>query len=153
VTFEHRLSEFAGLPVAQFPIGRGAAAPSVAADAAAWRVRIESSGWHADAAKHHRDFAELFAAFLEQVDASRIVARLATLDLSLGTLGDEGAAALLAGQPLNHLERLDLHHHFLSGAMTERLREALPEVELDLTGQCEPTTWGGQPRRYIAVSE
>ena len=45
-----------------------------------------------------------------------VVARLETLDLSLGTLSDAGAAALLAGQPLTHLRKLDLHHHFLSDA-------------------------------------
>jgi hypothetical protein len=255
VTFEHRLSGLAGLPVVEFPIERGAAAPPVEPDAVAWRVRIEADGWNDDPADNHRDFDELFAAFLERVDTTRvralvvgmtgfecefqsspavdllaghaadfpnlraiffadvlreesdvayiehadlmpilesfplleefhvrgnvedayekifptavrpfrhiaaalahapIVARLATLDLSLGALGDEGGAALLAGQPLNHLERLDLHHHFLSAAMAERLREALPDVELDLADQCEQTTWGGQPHRYIAVSE
>ena len=42
------------------------------------------------------------------------MARLKTLDLSMGVLSDVGAEALLAGQPLTHLRRLDLHHHFLS---------------------------------------
>jgi hypothetical protein len=82
-----------------------------------------------------------------------IVARLEELDLSLGTLGDEGAAALLAGQPLTHLRKLDLHHHFMSSAMTQRLREALPNVELNLDEQNEPESWGGESHRYIAVSE
>ena len=82
-----------------------------------------------------------------------IVARLESLDLSLGALGDEGAAALLAGQPLTHLKSLDLHHHFISSAMTERLTEALPCVELDLTEQNEPDEWDGEFHRYIAVSE
>jgi catechol 2,3-dioxygenase-like lactoylglutathione lyase family enzyme len=82
-----------------------------------------------------------------------IVARLEELDLSLGTLGDEGAAALLAGQPLTHLRKLDLHHHFMSSAMTQRLHEALPDVELNLDEQNEPDSWGGESHRYIAVSE
>jgi hypothetical protein len=82
-----------------------------------------------------------------------IVARLEELDLSLGTLGDEGAAALLAGQPLTHLRKLDLHHHYMSSAMTQRLREALPNVELNLDEQNEPDSWGGESHRYIAVSE
>lgn len=62
-----------------------------------------------------------------------VVAGLETLDLSLGTLGDEGAAALLAGQGLTHLKRLDLHHHYMSDAMIERLREALPDVEVEVS--------------------
>ncbi|MEV7028305.1 STM4015 family protein, partial [Kitasatospora sp. NPDC093558] len=52
-----------------------------------------------------------------------VVARLETLDLSMGVLSDEGAAALLEGQPLTHLSILDLHHHYLTDAMQERLCE------------------------------
>lgn len=84
-----------------------------------------------------------------------VVARLESLNLSLGTLSDVGAAALLAGQPLTHLKQLDLHHHFLSDAMVARLREALPGVELDLDEQLEARKWGEdeQSYRYVAVSE
>jgi hypothetical protein len=82
-----------------------------------------------------------------------IVSRLEVLDLSLGTLGDEGAAALLAGQPLTHLKKLDLHHHYISEAMQERLRAALPGVEVDLSEQEEPDDWDGEENRYVAVSE
>lgn len=82
-----------------------------------------------------------------------VVAQLESLDLSLGTLSDVGAAALLAGQPLTHLRRLDLHHHFLSNAMIERLEQALPDVEVDASERLEPREWGGQTHRYVAVSE
>jgi hypothetical protein len=37
--------------------------------------------------------------------------------------------------------------------MTQRLREALPDVELNLDEQNEPDSWGGESHRYIAVSE
>lgn len=91
-----------------------------------------------------------------------VVAALESLDLSLGSLGDEGAAALLAGQPLTHLNRLDLHHHFLSEAMIQRLWEALPDVEIDVNEQWKPRIWNtdnprrddfGRAHRYVAVSE
>jgi hypothetical protein len=82
-----------------------------------------------------------------------VVARLESLDLSLGTLSDVGAAALLAGQPLTHLKRLDLHHHFLSDAMIERLWRALPDVEVDVSEQMVLREWNGQPTRYVAVAE
>lgn len=83
-----------------------------------------------------------------------IVSRLEVLDLSLGTLGDEGAAALLAGQPLTYLKKLDLHHHFISEPMQERLREALPGVDLDLSRHEEPDEWDeGQENRFVAVAE
>lgn len=79
-----------------------------------------------------------------------VVAQLESLDLSLGTFGDEGAAALLAGQPLDHLRKLDLRHHFLSAGMAARLREAWPTVEIDLSDQQKEDRWH---RRYIAVAE
>jgi hypothetical protein len=67
-----------------------------------------------------------------------IVARLESLDLSMGALTDEGAEALLSGQPLTHLRRLAMHHHYLSDEMMERVRAALPGVEVDLDSQEEP---------------
>lgn len=79
-----------------------------------------------------------------------VVARLHTLDLSLGTLSDEGAAALLAGQPLTHLRRLDLHHHYISPELAARLIEELPGVEIDLSDAKEAERDGD---RYVAVAE
>ncbi|MGW4249747.1 STM4015 family protein [Nocardia sp. NPDC004722] len=90
------------------------------------------------------------------VAAAPVVARLSTLDLSLGTLGDEGAAALLNGQPLTHLRTLDLHHHFISESMQERLRKALePDgVSVDLTeSETEDAADDPRDRRYTAVAE
>ena len=82
-----------------------------------------------------------------------VVARLSTLDLSLGMLSDVGASALLAGQPLTHLRRLDLHHHYLSSEMMDRLRAELEPsgVELDLTKAQGSDT--DLEDRYISVSE
>ncbi|MFC6884002.1 MULTISPECIES: STM4015 family protein [Actinomadura] len=83
------------------------------------------------------------------VAGAPVVARLETLSLAMGALTDEGAEALLTGQPLTHLRRLDLHHHFLTDPMVERVSAALPGVEVDLNEQEEPDDdW-----RYIAVSE
>ncbi|MFI0407903.1 STM4015 family protein [Actinomadura sp. 3N508] len=83
------------------------------------------------------------------VAGAPIVARLETLSLAMGILTDQGAEALLSGQPLTHLRKLDLHHHFLSDAMVERVKAALPGVEVDLDEQEKPDgDW-----HYIAVSE
>ncbi|GLW66681.1 hypothetical protein Arub01_49250 [Actinomadura rubrobrunea] len=79
-----------------------------------------------------------------------VVARLESLSLALGTLTDEGAEALLSGQPLTHLRRLDLHHHFLSDAMMERVRQALPGVEVNLDEQEQRDQDGWV---YVAVDE
>ncbi|MEV5603631.1 STM4015 family protein [Streptomyces sp. NPDC052299] len=89
------------------------------------------------------------------VASAPLVARLKTLDLSCGTLGDEGAAALLEGQPLTHLDVLDLHHHFLTEPMERRVIEALEPhgVRVDLSERCEPWDNRGPAGRYVTVSE
>jgi hypothetical protein len=80
-----------------------------------------------------------------------VVARLKALDLSLGALSDVGATALLTGQPLTHLQRLDLHHHFLSEPMMARVRDELTPagVAVDLSDRQQEEDWG----RFISVAE
>jgi hypothetical protein len=91
------------------------------------------------------------------VAAAPVVARLEVLDMSMGTLTDEGAAALLGGQPLTHLRKLDLYHNYLTEPMRERVREALEpagvEVELERGDVYEDTEDDGTTYRYVAVDE
>nr|WP_030632236.1 STM4015 family protein [Streptomyces griseolus] len=88
-----------------------------------------------------------------------VVARLRSLSLSMGALSDTGGEALLSGQPLTHLEELDLSHHFLSHAMMLRLWSALEPsgVRVNLTGKSEEDEQdledGMEHGRYIAVAE
>ncbi|MFE9723595.1 STM4015 family protein [Streptomyces sp. NPDC005794] len=85
-----------------------------------------------------------------------VVRRLTSLSLSMGTLGDEGAEALLAGQSLAHLRELDLSHHFLSRDMMLRIwTELEPQgVRVNLDGrQEEDTDVDDETRRYVAVAE
>ncbi|MGW0804857.1 STM4015 family protein [Nonomuraea sp. NPDC002799] len=83
------------------------------------------------------------------VAAAPVVARLRSLSLSMGALTDLGGEALLSGQPLTHLRRLDLDHHYLSDAMMDRLAGALPGVDVVLSDQrALDDDW-----RYVAVSE
>jgi hypothetical protein len=85
-----------------------------------------------------------------------VVDRLHVLDLSMGTLSDEGAAALLAGRSLTHLKKLDLHHHFIGEELLARLRDTLAPagVELDLD-EDDAQSYEDEDgvRRYIAVAE
>lgn len=84
-----------------------------------------------------------------------VVAQLDGLSLAMGTLTDEGATALLEGQPLTHLSTLDLHHHFLTDAMVERLRTELEPagVTVDLSEQETPDEYNGETWRYTANAE
>ncbi|GLV74245.1 hypothetical protein Shyhy02_22470 [Streptomyces hygroscopicus subsp. hygroscopicus] len=97
------------------------------------------------------------------VAAAPVVPRLTSLSLSMGTLSDQGAEALLHGQPLTHLAELDLSHHFLSEEMMLRIWTALEPagVRVNLIGKQErdEEEWedddeeDGADGRYIAVAE
>ncbi|MGW5383343.1 STM4015 family protein [Nocardia sp. NPDC003963] len=90
------------------------------------------------------------------VASAPVVARLTGLDLSMGILGDDGAGALLGGQPLTHLRSLDLHHNYLGAEMSARLRDVLTPagVRLDLDpGDAREYVSGDEVRRYVSVSE
>jgi predicted DNA-binding WGR domain protein len=76
-----------------------------------------------------------------------VLSQLESLDLSQGTLGDVGGAALLASDGVKGLKRLDLHHHYLSNEMVAKLK-ALPLV-VDVTEQQEED----DDCRYPAVTE
>lgn len=65
------------------------------------------------------------------------------LELSCGTLTDSGAEALLEHKDrIAHLETLDLHHHYLTPEMQEKLKAALP-IPLNLSEALEPDDYDG----------
>ena len=97
--------------------------------------------------------AEIADALAANLATSPVVPRLETLDLSLGTLGDRGGEALLSGQSLTHLSKLDLHHHYLSPAVAQRIVDALPGVTVDVSDVQEDDDADGESYRYTAVGE
>ena len=86
-----------------------------------------------------------------------VVARLEVLDLSMGVLTDEGAEALLAGQPLTHLKKLDLNHNYLSEEVAEKVRRALEPagvaVDVDAGDADEYEDEDGTVQRFVSVGE
>jgi uncharacterized protein (TIGR02996 family) len=65
------------------------------------------------------------------VARSRILPRLANLDLSHGTIGDEGAQTVLAdAAAFAHLETLDLSHNYISRPLHDRLSQVCAIVDL-----------------------
>ena len=80
-----------------------------------------------------------------------LVAQLDTLDLSLGTIGDAGAEALLQGTQLGKLKRLDLSHHYISEENQAKLTALPCEVVLD--DPQEDDEDDGESYRYVAVGE
>jgi len=79
---------------------------------------------------------------------SPLMQRLETLDLSLGTLTDEGGESLLHLKD-SALKKLNLHYHFMSPAMVKRLR-ALPFV---VDASTPPDMDTDEDDRFVAVGE
>ena len=79
---------------------------------------------------------------------SPLMQRLETLDLSLGTLTDEGGESLLHLKD-SALKKLNLHYHFMSPAMVKRLR-ALPFV---VDASTPPDMDTDEEDRFVAVGE
>lgn len=95
--------------------------------------------------------SEIADAIAAAVARAPVLECVRVLDLSLGTLGDEGAAALLASPAVARLEKLDLHHHYCSEAMMTKLQGL--GVEVDLSERQEEDVDDGKRYRYVAVGE
>jgi hypothetical protein len=85
------------------------------------------------------------------IAASPLLERLEVLDLSMGTLGDEGAQALLGAPGLRRLQKLDIHHHYVSPALVSQLQGLVREV--DASEAQESDKDGEEQDRYVAVAE
>ncbi|WP_203183822.1 STM4015 family protein [Streptomyces pratensis] len=88
------------------------------------------------------------------VASAPVVARLESLSLAMGTLGDSGAQSLLDGQPLAHLSALDLHHHYLSDPFVSRIEALCARADVRvLLDRAERWDSEDDEVRYVAVSE
>lgn len=87
----------------------------------------------------------------QAVAKSAIVNQLEVLNLSMGTLTDIGAEALLNCSAIKKLKKLDLHHHYCSNEMMEKLKAL--GIEIDLSEQEEVDGDEDEPYYYISVSE
>ncbi|KAA2238417.1 molybdenum metabolism regulator [Chitinophaga agrisoli] len=82
------------------------------------------------------------------ISQSPILKQLEVLDMSMGTLTDKGAEALLASPGIKGLSFLNLRHHFLSNEMMAKL--AALGININLDDQEKPDSdMGG----YVEVSE
>jgi hypothetical protein len=96
--------------------------------------------------------SEIVNDIVHALASAPVLQRLQVLDLSLGNLSDRGAEALLAIGALARLEKLDIHHHYVSPDLVERLRAVGIQVDAgdaqDLEDPDEPDSY-----RYIAHME
>jgi hypothetical protein len=96
------------------------------------------------------DMLTLFGDTSDDVSAGTgsILDRIQTLDLSMGTLSDKGAEALMNNAKILQLEKLDVHHHFMTDAWMEKLRGLDIEVDVADQQEDEDEDW-----RYPSVAE
>lgn len=93
------------------------------------------------------DRADALAGALTAEGGAPLLAHLDTLDLSLGTLGDEGVEVLAACPAIAALTKLDIHHHYASPESVAKLRAL--GIELDASDAQTEDRYG----RFVAVSE
>ena len=75
--------------------------------------------------------------------------QLAELDLSMGTLSDDGARALLAHRDaLAHLKQIDVSNTYVTEALVAELRQLGPAIVANDLREDEDPDY-----RYVAVSE
>lgn len=86
---------------------------------------------------------------------SKYMKQIKRLELSMGSLTDKGGQLLLDKLPeFPNVKYLDVHYHYLSDEMMEKL-EALPiEVDTDRTDEwIEPEEWDGEMVYYPMLTE
>lgn len=76
-----------------------------------------------------------------------VLRHIHTLDLSLGTIGDDGVRALVACPAIAHLATLDIHHHYASKESIASLTAL--GITVDVSDAQDESKYG----RYVAVSE
>jgi hypothetical protein len=89
---------------------------------------------------------------IDRLVRSPLLAGLQVLDLSMGTLGDEGAGKLLNCAALRDLETLNVAESYLSGAMIDQL-SALGIQVMAMEQREEEDEEDPSDRRYCAVAE
>ncbi|WP_309711132.1 STM4015 family protein [Armatimonas sp.] len=97
------------------------------------------------------DRADELAGHLASKSSEPLLHHIETLDLSLGTLGNSGATALLECPAITTLKKLDIHYHFVTEATVTKLMTL--GIELDASDPQEPDKDGDEEWRYVAVSE
>jgi hypothetical protein len=91
-------------------------------------------------------------AIAKTIVAAPILHQIETLDLSMGTLGDDGALALAGSPAIAALKHLNLAHNYMSDKVLAALKAKLKS--LDASEQEEPDDWGnGEQHRYVSVGE
>ena len=92
----------------------------------------------------------------QNVLESKYIKQITSLDLSMGTLTDEGGALLLEQIPAYpNVKELNLEYHFLSDSMMKKLAKMAQEngIEINLDDQQEQDEYDGEIYSYPMLTE
>lgn len=92
-------------------------------------------------------------AIASALSAAPVLARLKGLDLSMGTLGDAGAEALLSSLNVRRLAHLNLRYHYISPSLQAKLSGLGIPVDLSDAQSDEESDDDDDDDRYVEVSE
>lgn len=79
---------------------------------------------------------------------SPVLSQLEVLDLSMGTLSDQGAEALLASESVRKLKHLNLSYHYMSDEMLLKWKQSGLSVDVSEQQESDEDDW-----RYPALTE
>lgn len=84
---------------------------------------------------------------------SKLLAQLRSVDLSMGTLHEPGAKAILDNaDKFRHLSTLNLDRNFIPDELAKQLRKALKGI-VSIDDQEEPDDWDDEPHYFTSVGE
>jgi hypothetical protein len=84
---------------------------------------------------------------------SSVIEQIRVLDLSLGLLDDTGVLALLNNPALLKLEKLDIHYHYCTAKIIDRLTATLQAAGVALDASEPQLGAHGRDWRFVAVGE
>ena len=95
--------------------------------------------------------SEITTEIAKDIVNAPILDQLEELDLSMGTLKDEGALALLASDKIKSLKSLNLNHHYMSNEVMQQFSSL--EIKVDVSEQMDADSYDDEIYYYVAVSE
>jgi predicted DNA-binding WGR domain protein len=92
-------------------------------------------------------------AIATELASSKLLAAVSSVDLSMGTMREPGARALLANAPrFKHLKSLNLASNYIPADLCTQLRAALGTM-VNIGRQNTPDMYEGEPHYYTTVGE
>jgi uncharacterized protein (TIGR02996 family) len=84
---------------------------------------------------------------------SKLLAQLKSVDLSMGTMHEPGAEAILTNvDKFKHLGSLNLDRNFIPDPIVAQLKKALKGI-VSVDDQEEPDDWDDEPHYFVSVGE